>query len=68
VELYIPGTEVTLKGNLKAMIISIEIKSTRLAGVTYQVAWWDGRQRMTAWISPPEICDGELKTTIGFKS
>lgn len=66
-ELYIPGTEVTLKGGIKALIISIEIKSQRLAGVSYQVAWWDGRTRMTAWISPPEINDGELKTTIGFK-
>lgn len=66
-EVYIPGFEVTLKGGVKATVISIEIKSTRLAGVTYQVAWWDGRTRMTAWISPPEINDGEYKTTIGFK-
>ena len=67
-DLYTPGTEVTLKGNLKAIIIAIEIKSTRLAGVLYHVAWWDGRTRNTAWISPVEICDGESKTTIGFKS
>ena len=38
-----------------------------ISEVTYEVAWWNGGNRCTAWLTPEElIADGDETLTIGF--
>jgi hypothetical protein len=46
------GTAVTIAGDVPAMILRVQIDG---ADVSYEVAWWNGRSRSTAWLLPAEI-------------
>jgi len=49
---------------LRGQILAICI---RAAGLTYEVAWWDGATRHTAWLSSAEVTavDASESTTLG---
>ncbi len=51
-------------GMLRGQILAICI---RAAGLTYEVAWWDGATRHTAWLSSAEVTavDASESTTLG---
>ena len=64
-ELFKVGTEVEITGGITGKIDLIQINAL---GACYQVAWWDGRSRLTAW-----FCESELivvcgeRGPVGFK-
>lgn len=63
---YAPGTEVTIsQGLIKGTIIDISI--TGNFKVQYNVIWWDGNDRKSAWMDTCEIQAGKpVKLKIGF--
>jgi hypothetical protein len=54
------GPERTLRGQILAICL-------RETGTTYEVAWWDGATRHTAWLSSAEVSvdDASASTTLG---
>lgn len=59
------GSEVVIGGSVTATVLQICIQSN--SRVTYEVAWWDGNTRSTAWVDAGEIekYSGE-RVRIGF--
>ncbi|HEY5865870.1 MAG TPA: hypothetical protein VI542_10050 [Candidatus Tectomicrobia bacterium] len=51
-------------GMLRGQILAICIRAT---GITYEVAWWDGATRRTAWLTSAEVSadDASTTTTLG---
>lgn len=47
-----PGSYLLLHSEQKVQVLSVQIKES---GVTYEVMWWSGETRNTAWISECEI-------------
>jgi hypothetical protein len=48
------GTEVLLDRDIPARVTAICIKGTEHR-LTYEVTWWDERQRKSEWVGPYEI-------------
>lgn len=63
---YIPDTKVTIGDGIDGAIISLEITSK--CAVRYQVAWWNGQERRTAWMNDDEfvVNEHEVQLAIGF--
>lgn len=61
------GTPVHIADDIKATVTTISIHDDNY--VTYEVVWWDGRTRNTAWVEEFEIAKLEhsQSTLIGFK-
>ena len=51
-------------GMLRGQVLAICIRAT---GISYEVAWWDGATRHTAWLSSAEVAaaDASESTTLG---
>ncbi len=48
-----PGSAVTIaNGQIRGHVVQICIQTLR---VSYEVAWWDGRTRCTAWLGTTEM-------------
>jgi hypothetical protein len=47
-------------GMLRGQILAICIRAT---GITYEVAWWDGATRRTAWLTSTEVSADDTSTT-----
>lgn len=61
IEVLRHGTEVIIDGNIKAFILSVEIRGST---ISYQCCWWDGRTRKTEWVTQGEVRPaGEAKST-----
>lgn len=63
--IYRPGSLVKfLAADYTARVLAVCIRDQ----VTYEVAWWAGSERRTAWVSEHEIrtFDGALRQQIGF--
>ena len=65
--LHAPGTPVAIgpDASTPATVLAITITGAERA-VTYQVAWWDGSDRETAWLSSHEVTSAEPEMRIGF--
>ena len=62
------GAKVLIGEKIEGQVIAISI---RAGGVTYEVAWWDGNTRSTAWCVATEfsVKNGEpVISRIGFAS
>lgn len=55
------GSKVLLDGDIPATITSINIRGMEHR-LTYEVTWWDERQRKSEWVDPFEIRQQESKT------
>lgn len=69
-EVAAPGSEIVLNvpggDGVPAVIASVQIRAD--LSVSYEVAWWNGNSRNTAWVGFHELM-GDLKMTrIGFKA
>lgn len=63
-EVIKPGSKVLIAGNVDATILTVSIRHD---SVSYEVVWWSGLTRTTAWLEPFEITIGELTPLlIGF--
>ena len=58
-----PGSTVTIEGGVSGIVNRATIGVT---GVTYEVAWWAGRERKEHWFLPHEIRDYQNVMKIGF--
>jgi len=68
VEVYKPGTQVVLDGDINARVMSVAILSEDM--VQYKCAWWNSDNRISEWIHPQEIVSTDIKDKnirIGFK-
>lgn len=64
IEIVRPGSKVDLAG-LSAHVAQVCI--TDALAITYEVVWWSGAERRTAWGSPAQITNAKAeRTTIGF--
>jgi hypothetical protein len=59
-EVFEIGSAVLLDGDIPATITSINIRGTEHR-LTYEVTWWDERNRKTEWVDPFEIRAKEAK-------
>lgn len=60
------GSKVLLDGEIPATITSINIRGLEHR-LTYEVTWWDERQRKSEWVDPFEICPQEKRSqTLSF--
>lgn len=65
-EIIAPGSKVTIGDKFDAVVLAISI---RQASVQYEVAWWNGNDRKSAWLEANEVTPGEVKPlVIGFRS
>lgn len=67
IEVFSPGFNVTIGENIPAIILQVAIK--RGGRVEYEVAWWNGRSRVTDWLIASEVqADSQEMpiTRIGF--
>lgn len=66
-EIYQPGTKVTIN-KFDGVILTVELSPT-INGVfpLYNVAWWSGATRNTAWLREFEFTSQEPKRKIGFR-
>lgn len=46
------GSEVVIDGDIKAFILSIDI---RRGVISYQCCWWDERTRKTEWVTEEAV-------------
>lgn len=53
-EVFEIGTDVLLDGEIPAKITSINIRGAEHR-LTYEVTWWDERNRKAEWVDPFEI-------------
>lgn len=60
-EIYQPGTKVTVN-KLDGLILKVEISPA----ILYEVAWWSGTSRSTAWLNEFEFSTEKKKSKIGF--
>ena len=67
--LHTPGTPVAIgpDGCTPATVLAVTITGAERA-VTYQVSWWDGSDRETAWLSSHEVHTEPADHTVGFIS
>lgn len=68
VEVYRPGTEVVLDGDVNARVMAVTILSEDM--VQYKCAWWNSDVRTSEWVRPEEIVSVDTKDKnikIGFK-
>ena len=68
VEVYKPGTEVVLDGDVNARVMAVTILSEDM--VQYKGAWWNSDVRTSEWVRPEEIVSTDIKDKnirIGFK-
>jgi hypothetical protein len=65
-----PSTTVRIGGNIEARVLRVNIAGDRSSDVSYEVVWWDGRQRKRDWLSPAEVEPVPASDTIpvGFRS
>ena len=65
-EIYAPGTIVSIEGSIDGTINSIVIGGGN--NIKYEVSWWDGNQRNLSYFSQGDIWQDEdiEKLTIGF--
>ncbi|MEO1527997.1 MAG: hypothetical protein AAFX06_21405 [Planctomycetota bacterium] len=63
VEVIPVGSTVSIGDGIEGRITQIGISAS---GVTYEVTWWNGRTRVTAWISELEIENAATRQPIGF--
>lgn len=59
-EVYDIGSQVLIDGDIPATITSINIRGMEHR-LTYEVMWWDERNRKTDWLDPFEIRPQEVK-------
>lgn len=52
IEVYQPGLGVEIGEGVKARIAQVAISET---GLQYEVVWWSGDTRQSAWVAPSEI-------------
>ena len=50
VEVYKPGTQVVLDGDINARVMSVAILSEDM--VQYKCAWWNSDNRISEWSHP----------------
>lgn len=64
---YRPGSEVNLGKDLKGIVSQVNIAGQGL--VRYEVAWWDGNDRKTAWLEAHEIVSAPAASAlrVGFQ-
>lgn len=62
---YAPGSTAVLALDITALILKVNIGRE---GVTYLVAWMDGRTRHEEWVDEGELCNPDRRITIGFKT
>lgn len=60
IEVFSCGSEVIIDGDIKAFILSIEI---RRGCISYQCCWWDERTRKTEWVTEEEVKPFKVKAT-----
>lgn len=53
VEVIAPGTPVRIDGGVKGVVLAVTIRAIGVTG--YEVAWWTGAARTTAWLEPHEV-------------
>lgn len=53
IEIIAPGSDVTIGKDVRALVLQVAIK--RGSRVEYEVAWWDGRRRVTDWLLDTEV-------------
>ena len=63
---YRPGSPVTLADGIAAGVLKVEIRANNY--VLYEVVWWNGNARNTAWLEEAEVApaEGSSTATIGF--
>ena len=49
-----------MDGMLRGQVLAICIRAT---DITYEVAWWDGATRRTAWLTSAEVSAEDTSTT-----
>lgn len=59
-----PGTPAVMNGDIHVHITAVTIRSS---GLLYEVSWYVGAERRTAWVEPFEITTDTPPTRIGFK-
>lgn len=66
IEVYAIGTQVTIDGDIPAVIRGVTIYSP--AWVKYLCVWWDERQRKEEWLTEDEIAVSEKShQTVTFR-
>lgn len=61
-----PGAHVTMEG-VPAVVAAVQIWEG--GHITYNVVWWNGRERHAEWVEPCEIQTREAQAMrIGFKT
>ena len=60
-EVYEIGAQVMLDGNIPATVTAINIRGVEHR-LTYEVTWWDERNRKCEWVDPFEIKSTGMKT------
>ena len=67
-EIIPPGTPVIVGKSIDGLIVAVEI--THGYTVRYEVTYWDGNSRCSAWFLPQEITVADPKATmpIGFRT
>lgn len=60
------GTRVQIAEGITGLITAICVRNTKT--VTYEVAWWNGRDQRIEWFSPWQVkaTENEQQTRIGF--
>lgn len=63
---FLPGSRVAVNG-VEAKVIGLTVRDDRVA--SYEVSWWAGRERKTAWVEACEVAataEGSRQEQIGF--
>jgi hypothetical protein len=48
-----PGADVLISGEIPARVAAVSIRGE--GGISYQVVWWDGRNRFEEWVNSFEV-------------
>lgn len=52
-DVFAPGAAVAIGGGeIMATVLTVSIREN---GTQYEVSWWDGRQRLEAWVTAAEV-------------
>lgn len=61
------GSPVMLDGDIPATVTALEVRGVEHL-LTYQVTFWDERNRKSEWVTPQEIKHAEQRRKIVFGS
>lgn len=62
-EVIRPGSSVVVDGDIRGTVIEINVVGEGLA-VSYNVAWWSGRERKTEWVDASEVVEGSKRSRV----